>query len=181
MSKLQSGKTYHIYNQGNNKEPLFKETGNYEYFLSKVEKYFLDYFDIYAYCLLNNHFHIVLKMKDEADNYKATRAISNCFNAYAKAINKKYNRTGSLFRDRFRRKEIHNLSYLKNVIVYVSSNAVHHSFKSSIIEWPWSSFHAMEDQNDTILDKVYILEIFDGIENYKTLCSKTDLDLNELE
>lgn len=181
MSKLQPGKTYHIYNQGNNKEPLFRDTDNYGYFLSKIEKYFPEFFDIYAYCLLSNHFHIVLKMKDEVDNDKATRAISNCFNAYAKAINKRYNRTGSLFRDRFRRKIIENESYLKNVIAYVSSNAVHHKFKESVIEWPWSSYHGMEDASDKILDKVFVLELFDGLENYKIFSSKNDLILNELE
>lgn len=181
MSQLEAGKTYHIFNQGNNREPLFKEQQNYSYFLSKIEKYFLEFFEVYGYCLLSNHFHIILKMKEDADEYKATRAISNCFNAYAKAINKKYNRSGSLFRARFKRKEIENERYLKNVIAYVSANAVHHNFKDSIIEWPWSSYHDITDDSDTFVDREFVLELFDGIENYKYLCSKRDIRLDELE
>ncbi|MGB5981447.1 MAG: transposase [Nonlabens sp.] len=181
MSKLQSGKTYHIYNQGNNRESLFREQQNYPYFLSRVEKYFPEYFDIYAYCLLNNHFHIVLRMKDAVDEDKAARAISNCFNAYAKAINKKYNRTGSLFRSKFRRHEIQNERYLKNVIAYVTSNAVHHEFRDSVIEWPWSSYHEITDDGETFLDRYFVLDLFDGKENFIIHASKKNLDLKELE
>ncbi|AGC77008.1 transposase IS200 family protein [Nonlabens dokdonensis] len=181
MSKLEAGKTYHIYNQGNNGESLFKEATNYEYFLGKVEKYFLPYFDIYAYCLLKNHFHIVLRVRDEVDENKAAQSISNCFNAYAKAFNKMYKRSGSLFRDRFRRKEIDNENYLKNVIAYVTSNAIHHSFKESVIEWPWSSYHDMTNDKESLVDKEFVLELFDGIENYKLFSSQKDLDLEELE
>ncbi|MDP5101995.1 MAG: transposase [Nonlabens sp.] len=181
MSKLEAGKTYHIYNQGNSKESLFKEAGNYPYFLSKVEKYFTPFFDLYAYCLLNNHFHIVLKMKDDVDNHKATLAISNCFNAYAKAINKKYDRTGSLFRDRFRRKIIDNDEYLRTVIAYVSANGVHHGFKETIIEWPWSSFHDIASDTDTFLDKEFVIKLFNGKENYIKSTSQKDVTLEELE
>ena len=181
MSKLEAGKTYHIYNQGNNRKSLFRETTNYEYFLSKVEKYFLEYFDIYAYCLLDNHFHIVLRVKENVNEAKAAQAISNCFNAYAKAFNKMYKRSGSLFRDRFRRKEIDNEDYLRNVITYVSANAVHHNFKDSVIEWPYSSYHVMMDNQKTFIDKEFVLQLFDGLDNYKLFSSHKDLDLEELE
>jgi len=181
MSKLEAGKTYHIYNQGNNGESLFKEATNYEYFLSKIEKYFLEFFDIYAYCLLDNHFHIVLKMMDDIDGDNAAQSISNCFNAYAKAFNKMYGRTGSLFRDRFRRKEIKEEPYLRNVIAYVSSNAVHHGFKESVIEWQWSSYHDMTDDQKAFIDKEFVIELFDGLEKYKLFSTRKDINLEELE
>lgn len=94
--------TYHIFNTGNNRENIFIEDKNYSYFLDLLERYILPIADIYAYCLLKNHFHLLLKIKDEKEispkfKEKPLLAYSNMFNAYAKAINKMYSRRGSLF------------------------------------------------------------------------------------
>jgi REP element-mobilizing transposase RayT len=56
---------YHIYNRGNNNENIFIEEKNYSYFLQLLRKYILPVADVYCYCLLKNHFHIVLKIKDD--------------------------------------------------------------------------------------------------------------------
>lgn len=62
---LEKGYFYHIYNRGNNKENLFLEEDNYVYFLNLISKYLLPVSDTYSYCLLKNHFHILLKIKEE--------------------------------------------------------------------------------------------------------------------
>lgn len=56
--------TYHIFNRGNNGENIFIEDKNYYYFLGLLKKHILPIADIYAYCLLKNHFHLLLKIKD---------------------------------------------------------------------------------------------------------------------
>ncbi|HIP34210.1 MAG TPA: transposase [Crocinitomix sp.] len=102
---FESSKYYHIYNRGNNKENIFIETQNYIYFLKLMTKHLLPIASIYSYCLLSNHFHIVLRIKDEnhlpekmqIGKTKIHQPFSNMFNAYTKAINKKYKRQGSLF------------------------------------------------------------------------------------
>ena len=48
---------YHIYNRGNNRENIFKETRNYRYFLTLYAKHIEPVADTFAYCLLPNHFH----------------------------------------------------------------------------------------------------------------------------
>ena len=58
------GGTFHIYNRGNNREILFPEKRNYVYFIRQVQKYLPDIAEIYAYCLLPNHFHLALRIKD---------------------------------------------------------------------------------------------------------------------
>ena len=58
---------YHIYNRGNNKEDIFIEDRNYNFFLFRLKKYILPIADVYAYCSLKNHFHIVLKIKPKED------------------------------------------------------------------------------------------------------------------
>lgn len=62
---MESDKFYHLFNRTNNKELLFKEEENYFFFLDRVKIYIIPIADIYAYCLLPNHFHFVLKVKEE--------------------------------------------------------------------------------------------------------------------
>ena len=66
MSKpepLQFGQYYHIYNRGNNRETLFREERNYPYFLSLFIKHVDPVVDTHAYCLMPNHFHLLVKVK----------------------------------------------------------------------------------------------------------------------
>ena len=56
---------YHVYNRGNNREPLFRERRNYPYFLKLYAKYIEPVAETYAYCLLKNHFHLLIRTKDE--------------------------------------------------------------------------------------------------------------------
>src|SRR5690606_13701848 len=89
---------FHLYNRGNNKENLFLEQDNYIYFLMLMKKYLLQVADVYSYCLLPNHFHMIVKFYEEpheATNIRTKKTnlhqpISNMLNAYTKAINKRY-------------------------------------------------------------------------------------------
>jgi hypothetical protein len=65
---LEYGVTYHIYNRGNNGETIFLEERNYAYFIKLYEKYIVPIADSFAYCLLGNHFHILLRIKDFPQN-----------------------------------------------------------------------------------------------------------------
>ena len=129
---------YHFYNRGNNKENIFREEENYHYFLALVKKYLLPIASIYSYCLLLNHFHFIIKIKEEKFLPKAIRTkkmtlhqpLSNLFNAYTKAFNKKYNRTGSLFQKHPKRILITDENYLRNLIVYINVNPSHHEIEN---------------------------------------------------
>ena len=110
---------FHIYNCGNNKEDIFKEEKNYYYFLSLLKKYILPTCEVFAYCLLKNHFHLLVRTKDNIRNKEISQSFSNLFNAYSKSINKAYDRSGSLFKDRFSRIKVDSESYLKDLIVYI--------------------------------------------------------------
>ena len=58
---------YHIYNRGNNSENLFYNDENYKYFLKKIDIYMAGYFHFYTYCLLPNHFHLLIRVKNEKE------------------------------------------------------------------------------------------------------------------
>ena len=61
---FEPGVVYHVFNRGNNKEDIFKEEKNYMYFLSLLQKYVMPVAEVYAYCLMKNHFHLVVRIKD---------------------------------------------------------------------------------------------------------------------
>lgn len=169
---FEAGHYYHIYNRGNNKEDIFIEDKNYNFFLFRLKKYILPIADVYAYCLLKNHFHIVLKIKSKEDLPEAFQnkihlPFSNFFNAYAKSINTSYGRSGSLFQEHLQRNRIDNEDYLKQVIMYVHLNPVKHKFTNDFKTYPFSSYKTFLSEKPTSVDRAYILELFGGKENFE--------------
>ena len=68
---LQPETFYHVYNRGINGEVIFKEKRNYAYFLQQYDTYISLVSDTYSYCLLNNHFHFLIKTKSESQILQA--------------------------------------------------------------------------------------------------------------
>jgi len=169
--QLQNGYFYHIYNCGINGEDLFVEDDNYRYFLQLYEKHITPVTDTYAWCLMKNHFHFVVRIKRSNELTKeakpAHQCFSNLFNAYSKAFNKKYKRHGSLFERPFKRKLIDNKNYLRRVIVYTHDNPVHHRFVHHTLEWPWSSYITIFSSEPTKIKRENVINLFGDIENFK--------------
>ena len=159
---FESGAIYHVFNRGNNKENIFKEEKNYYYFLQQLKKYILPVADIYAYCLLKNHFHLLLRIKDEkhlSDKVKNKLHLpfSNLFNSYSESINKMYSRTGSLFEEHLKRKRVENVEYLIQLIAYIHLNPIKHKFTDDYFNYKFSSFQAYLSNKPTEIDKDFIL------------------------
>lgn len=166
------GGFYHVYNRGNNGENLFHEERNYLYFLNLMKKYIHPIAEIYAYCLMNNHFHIILKIKEreELKNVAEERLhlpFSNFFNSYAKAINKAYGRTGSLFQEHLKRNRIISNEYLIQSILYVHLNPVFHKVCPDFESYKHTSFKAYLCLQPTFLNRQNIIALFGGIANFK--------------
>ena len=64
LTPILGGRYFHIFNRGINKQSIFFESKNYDYFLKLIEEFLIEYTDVFAYCLMSNHFHLVLKVKD---------------------------------------------------------------------------------------------------------------------
>jgi putative transposase len=86
---------YHIYNRGNGKEKIFYRNENYLYFLSQYEKYILELADTFAFCLLPNHFHLLIRIKCSSPE-TITEAFRKFFISYSMSVNKQEQRKGSL-------------------------------------------------------------------------------------
>lgn len=177
---------YHIYNRGINRENIFIEERNYDYFLQLYEKHIEPVVDTFGYCLLRNHFHLLVrvKSKDEIqsqiqslrvseilrDSY-ASKKFSDFFNAYAKAINKAYDRTGSLFQHPFRRVPIATDRQFWNVIAYIHQNPQKHGFVEDFRDWKYSSYGIMIADTPTHMQRQVVLDWFGGKEEYLRLHS----------
>lgn len=176
---LEFGKYYHIYNRGINSENLFKENRNHAYFLVLYNKHIDPIAETFAWCLLKNHFHLLVRIKTfeeilhTHEDYEIKRIIpphqsfGNLFNAYTKAINKGYNRHGALFERPFKRKLIDNDVYLQSVIKYIHYNPVNHGFCQHPIEYPWSSYQTCISEKPTKLKREKGISFFQGIEELK--------------
>lgn len=89
VEKFQAGKFYHVYNRAVGAEKLFFKAPNYGYFLSLYQKRLGPLVDTFSYCLLPNHFHLLIKIKDEFENAESVviEMLRRFFIAYAQAIN----------------------------------------------------------------------------------------------
>ena len=89
---------YHILNRGNNREKIFFNDQNYLYFLKKFDYYLCDYLEVFAYVLIPNHFHFLIRIKQIEDFDELALQFRKFFISYSKSINKQQNRSGSLFK-----------------------------------------------------------------------------------
>lgn len=165
LTPLLPGNYYHIYNRGINGTSLFFEEQNYPFFLNLLGKYALIVTEIYAYCLMNNHFHLLVRILDRPEK-KPHLGFSHLFNSYAQAINKQYERSGSLFERPFRRKLIDSETYLWYMILYIHHNPVHHGFCDDFKDYPHSSYHFINSDKETYLKRAEVLRWFDGCEGF---------------
>lgn len=167
LEKLEKDHYYHIFNRGIDSQNIFLTEDNMSYFLTLIDKHLSHKVEVLAYCLMNNHFHFVTKVIE--DENIATQALSNLFNAYAKAFNKQQNRTGSLFEKHFKRKKISDETYLKNLVIYVHKNPATHSLVKSHNDYEFSSYNSYFTEFPSKLspEKNYILQLFENLENFK--------------
>jgi REP element-mobilizing transposase RayT len=169
---FEPGVVYHVFNRGNNHENIFIEEKNYPFFLSLMTKYLLPVADIYAYSLLKNHFHLVLRIKDkemlpEKMKVKPYLAFSNLFNSYTKSINKVYNRMGSLFQEHPQRIRVEDDEYLMQLIAYIHLNPVKHKFTEDFKNYKYSSYMAYTTNRYTRIDTEYIMSLFGDKANFE--------------
>jgi len=190
-SPLECNNYYHVYNHAVGKDNLFKNNGNYIYFLKKYAKYISPVADTFAYCLLPNHFHIALRIKDEQQientiktdlkikstnklDYKKyiSKQFSNLFSSYTQAFNRQNERTGTLFERPFKRLHIDSNNYFREIIHYIHFNPVHHGFVEDLRDWKYSSFESFFSEKATLLKRAEVIDWFNNKEDFYTFHKK---------
>ena len=108
---FEEGYLYHIYNQGNNKQKIFFNRYNYLFFLKKIRTHILPFADIISWCLMPNHFHLMVlinhnhrKISGSSITPKQEKSLNESIaimlRSYTRAINNQNNRSGALFRQK---------------------------------------------------------------------------------
>jgi len=147
---------------------------------------------IYAYALLGNHFHFAISIPPEEEIINHILSVpiedrrksetdflesepvdrdihkfistqwSRVFNSYTQAFNKKYKRNGHLFHAPFKRSEIYRKERLLNLIYYIHHNSRRHRMVQDFLADPWHSYNNILDDQESILQNLYVLELFGG-------------------
>ena len=185
--KLENDKFYHIYNRGNNGENLFYTKENYNFFLRKYDEHLSNFLETYAFCLLPNHFHFLVRVNvshliNEKHLDPVSKAFQRLFTSYAKSINKQERRHGSLFEKPFKRIELKSENHLTNLVFYIHANPQKHGISDDFRMYPWSSYERILKNKPTRLKKEEVIDWFNDKDNYLVYHSqKADLALmNEL-
>ena len=174
---------YHIYNRTVDGLTLFQSEVDFNVFLKKYIKYFQPYFSTYAYCLIPNHFHFIIKVNSEEqllsaaekDNSTSAQKLINrdssvseffsdlfkrFFSSVAKRHNNKYNHNGAVFSERVKRVWIENDDRLRYLIAYVHHNPIHHHLKYSYGDWVYSSYLAFFSEKPSALDRATVIKLY---------------------
>ncbi len=188
---LESGKFYHIFNQAVGSEKLFRNDENYNYFLKKFNEYITPIASTFSYVLIPNHFHFLIEIKDRKELYESYRILESkkefpklkpeteldfekfvmqqfsiFFNCYTKSFNKKHNRKGALFIDYLRRTLISDQEYLRNIVLYIHQNPIHHKMCNRLEDWKYSSYNSILSEKPTLLEREEVINWFGDLENF---------------
>lgn len=170
---------YHIFNHAVGSDNLFKSEENYFFFLQRYAFHINKIADTYAYCLMTNHMHFVIKIKPlkelvalpdfkthvSVENYNSKK-FSNLFSSYAQAFNKEQNRKGNLFISNFERRRVDNENYFRQLIHYVHFNPVKHGFVSDPADWKYSSYWSLISKGKTYLMRETVTELFGNHDDF---------------
>jgi putative transposase len=164
---------YHIYNRGNNKQPIFFNRENYLYFLKKIQKYIFPNCQILAWCLMPNHFHLLIKADgNSTKNIKhhpieinaLTEAIRLLLSNYTQGINKQNNSTGSLFQQKTKVKCVSSKddNYGYTTFKYIHQNPLKAKLVIKLEEWEFSSFKDYAElRKGKLCNKELAFELFE--------------------
>ncbi len=156
--------TYHTMIRGNNRQNIFVDEEDRLQYLKILKRYKEQYkAEVYAYCLMTNHVHLLIY-----DNGQDISKIMKGLNqTYVRYFNKKYNRCGHLFQDRFTSVMVKRDNYFVEVSKYIHLNPTEAGIVESPENYKWSSLRIYLGENDfyQIIDSSHILSYFS--KNYK--------------
>lgn len=146
---------YHTMLRGIDRQMIFEDSEDYLRFIDILQECRKECgFRLYAYCLMGNHVHILLKVEEES----LETIFKKIGGRYVYYYNVKYRRVGHLFQDRFKSEPVEDNNYLLTVLRYIHQNPLKAKLCSKIADYPYSSYAEYLNDSST-LDKDFILSI----------------------
>lgn len=172
--KKSNFRIYHIILRGINKQKIFEDNEDSFYFLEKLKTYKeISGYEIYAYCLMSNHIHLLMKEEEEPLSTVFRRIGAS----YVYWYNWKYSRVGHLFQDRFRSEPVETDEYFLTVMRYIHQNPLKAGIVKEIQEYLWTSYREYS-QKPFICNTKFALNMFSG-DTDKAL--KTWIEFNQVK
>ncbi len=166
---------YHVYNRGHNASKVFVENDDYLYFEfllqrcfgpkqlktkdNKLFPWFGDKVSLVAFCLMPNHFHLLLYQGDHTT--ALSKAMQSLATTYSMYFNRKYGRRGSIFESVFKSCLVANDSYLLHITRYIHLNPKDHK------HWRYSSYGDYINRPRDWVKTNEILTMFDSSKEYE--------------
>ena len=137
---------YHVMMRGINHQNIFEEPEDYYQFINILDRMRTQYDDLgnpcgtnciyYAYCLMSNHFHLLIRERDE----KVGETIKRIASSYVYFFNRKYGRDGHLFKERFKSEPVNDMAYFTTLLRYIHQNSVKAGIVTEVKDYEYSSW-----------------------------------------
>ncbi len=175
QAKYSHGNFYHVFNRASGKQLLFKEVQNYYYFLNRFHYHLSDYVTLHVWCLIPNHFHFLIQIKEEedmrpihknADLHKIiTNKFKNFFLSYSMSFKLMFEQSSNVFSQKYKHVRLYKEDDLRQVLMYLHRNPKHHN----IGDWQnfrWSSYKEILHANSKNENACFIINLFSGKAEY---------------
>ena len=157
--------SYHITARGNRREKIFCSNRDREVFLKKLNEMLLKYsMTSYAYCLMDNHYHLFIKTQQA----NLSQGLHYLNSAYANWFRNKYQIIGPIFQGRFKSMIVDADNYALVLSAYIHLNPLRAGIVKQLNEYPWSSYlDYLGLRKSTITDSSFILKLIDNVRGHR--------------
>jgi putative transposase len=153
------GALYHVISRGNNRQATFLTDQDYQAFLTRLQKLKARVpFRLFAYCLMPNHFHLLLEVAEEP----LAKIMQRILTGYTLYFHRTHRRGGHLFQGRYKAFLCQRESYLLELVRYIHLNPVRARLAASPANWSWSGHRGLLDGDDSLLETGAVLQWFSG-------------------
>lgn len=169
---------YHVMMRGINHQNIFEDEEDYYQFISTLDRVRIKYDDngnpsgtnctFYAYCLMSNHFHLLIREREESVGETVKRIASS----YVYYYNRKYGRDGHLFKERFKSEPVNDMAYFTILLRYIHQNPIKAGIAGNVKDYEYSSWGEYDGSVDsvfqicathTVLNRIPFKELVDWV------------------
>ncbi|MEJ2627780.1 MAG: transposase [bacterium] len=174
------GQHFHIYNRSVANLRLFKNDDDYLYFINKIKPNIIKYqAAVFAYCLMPNHFHFLLRQNSDKPVYLIFNDLNN---SYVQYFNKKYSRTGHVYQGSLQHKRVRKERYLIALCQYIHYNPKEAELVNNLSEWKYSNYlEWIGQRKESLFNDELLKTFFVGCELYRQRIKEYEIFLKNNE
>ena len=183
--RMRFEKLYHVFNRGLDRRSIFSEEGHYQTFFDLYARHVHPVANTYAYCLLPNHFHLMVRIKSFSELVASvpgieslgektlsgipSQAFTSFFSAYSRALHQQPGQTANLFQHLYGCIPLPDNRQYLNVILFIHQNPQRHGVCADFREWRHSSYQVLLGDEPTFLDRDSVMDWFGKPSTYEAV------------